>query len=69
MALRQYLLSRYMQFVKRYITSPLDKRFPAAMRVYRVFMWGTKVTYVIIFIVFGYKWSLKCIEPSIKDSV
>lgn len=41
---RQYLLSRYMQYVQQYETV-LEKRFPAAMHVYRVFMVGIKDFY------------------------
>lgn len=41
---RQYLLSRYMQYVQHY-ERLLEKRFPAAMHVYRVFMVGIQDFY------------------------
>uniref|UniRef100_A0A1B6C6Z9 Letm1 RBD domain-containing protein n=1 Tax=Clastoptera arizonana TaxID=38151 RepID=A0A1B6C6Z9_9HEMI len=41
---REYVLSRYMDFVQNY-EAVLEKRFPAAIRVYRVFMVGIKEFY------------------------
>lgn len=46
--IRQYVLSRYMQYVQQY-ASVLEKKFPAAMRVYRVFTIGIKVCGAKIF--------------------
>ncbi|XP_075230377.1 LETM1 domain-containing protein 1 isoform X2 [Lycorma delicatula] len=40
----QYFLSRYMAFIERYSVI-LDKRFPKATQLYRVFMLGTKDFY------------------------
>uniref|UniRef100_A0A1B6FDL0 Letm1 RBD domain-containing protein n=1 Tax=Cuerna arida TaxID=1464854 RepID=A0A1B6FDL0_9HEMI len=42
--IRQYVLSRYMQYVQQY-ASVLEQKFPAAMRVYRVFTIGIKDFY------------------------
>jgi hypothetical protein len=41
---QQYALSRYMQFVKSY-EKVLEKKFPTALHVYRIFMVGIKDFY------------------------
>lgn len=42
--IQQYALSRYMQFVQGY-EKVLEKKFPTAMHVYRIFMVGIKDFY------------------------
>lgn len=43
--MQTFFLSRYVNYVRNY-DKVLDSKFPAAMRVYRVFMVGTKEFYM-----------------------
>lgn len=45
-AVKQYVFNKYFAYVQNYATNILEKQFPEAIRIYRVFSVGIKVRFI-----------------------